>query len=145
MTRIGGSSTGPMIHWFDEAQNRLEELESLRANWDSYGGLPITRRSIESVRKYLTRLAADTPRALGIPTAQGGVSLEWITDQDHVDSFRWLRAPENLSIEFTPEGAIEVDEEDVADLSEDSPVYRAAVLARAVSQESTTQMEKAPD
>ena len=80
-----------------------------------------------------------------IPTAQGGVSLEWITDQDHVDSFRWLRAPENLSIEFTPEGAIEVDEEDVADLSEGSAVYRAAVLARAVSRESTTQIAVPPD
>ena len=138
MTKIDGSSTGPMIHWFDEAENRLEEFKGLCKGWDSYSGLPITRRSIESTRNYLTRLAADTPRALLIPTAQGGVSLEWITDQDPIDSFRWLKDPENLSIEFTPEGAIEVDGQDVADLSEASPVYRAAVLARAVSQESTT-------
>ena len=138
MTNIDGSSTGPMIYWFDEAENRLEEFKRLCKGWDSYSGLPITRRSIESTRNYLTRLAADTPRALLVPTAQGGVSLEWITDQDPIDSFRWLKDPENLSIEFTPEGAIEVDEQDVADLSEASPVYRAAVLARAVSQESTT-------
>ena len=138
MTNIDGSSTGPMIHWFDEAENRLEEFKRLCKGWDSYSGLPITRRSIESTRNYLTRLAADTPRALLVPTAQGGVSLEWITDQDPVDSFRWLKDPESISIEFTPEGAIEVDEQDVADLSEASPVYRAAVLARAVSQKSTT-------
>jgi hypothetical protein len=145
MTKSGGNSAGPMVSWFDEAQNCLEKFQGLREDWDSYGGLPITPRSIESARKYLTRLAADTPRALVITTAQGGVSLEWITDQDHVDSFRWLRAPENLSIEFTPEGAIEVDEEDVADLSEGSAVYRAAVLARAVSRESTTQIAVPPD
>jgi hypothetical protein len=138
MRRIGGSSTGPMVLWLDEAQSRLDEFKGFRQNWDSYGGLPITPRSIESVRKYLTRLAADTPQALVIPTSQGGVSLEWITDQDHVDSFRWLRDPENLSIEFTPEGDIEVDEEDVADLPKGSPVYRAAALARALSQESAT-------
>ena len=130
MTRIDGSPIGPMVPWLDEAQRRLEELKGFRQNWDSYGGLPITLRSIESVRKYLTRLAADTPQALVIPTSQGGVSLEWITDQDHVDSFRWLRDPEHLSIEFTPEGDIEVDEEDVADLPKGFPVYLAAVLAR---------------
>ena len=138
MTRIGGSPPGPMVPWLDEAQKRLEELKGFREDWDSYGGLPITPRSIESVRKYLTHLAADTPRALVIPTSQGGASLEWITDQDHVDSFRWLRDPEHLSIEFTPEGDIEVDEEDVADLPKGSPVYRAAALARTLSQESAT-------
>ena len=138
MKKIGGIFTGPMVSWFDEAEKRLEELKGFREDWDSYGGLPITPRSTESVRKYLTRLAADTPRALVVPTSQGGVSLEWITDQDHVDSFRWLRDPENLSIEFTPEGDIEVDEEDVADLPKGSPVYRAATLARTLSQESAT-------
>ncbi len=138
MKKIGGTFTGPMVPWLDEAQRRLEELKGFRQDWDSYGGLPITPRSIESVRKYLTHLAADTPRALMVPTSQGGVSLEWITDQDHVDSFRWLRDPENLSIEFTPEGEIEVDEEDVADLPKGSPVYRAAALARTLSQESAT-------
>ncbi len=138
MKKIGGTFTGPMVPWLDEAQRRLEELKGFRQDWDSYGGLPITPRSIESVRKYLTHLAADTPRALVVPTSQGGVSLEWNTDQDHVDSFKWLRDPENLSIEFTPEGGIEVDEKDVADLPKGSPVYRAAALARTLSQESAT-------
>ena len=46
MTNFGGSSTGPMIHWFDEAENRLEEFKGLREGWDSYSGPPITRRSI---------------------------------------------------------------------------------------------------
>ena len=130
MKKIGGTFTGPMVSWFDEAEKRLEKFKGLRQDWDSYGGLPITPRCIESVRKSLIHLAADTPRALVIPTSQGSASLEWITDQDHVDSFRWLRDLENLSIEFTPEGDIEVDEEDVADLPKGSPVYRAAVLAR---------------
>jgi hypothetical protein len=138
MTKVGGSSPGPMVSWFDEAEKRLEEFKGIHEDWDSYGGLPITPRSIESARAYLTRLAADTPRALVIPTSQGGVTLEWITDRDPVDPLRWVREPENLSIEVTPEGAIEVDEEDVADLSKDSPVYRAAVLARRLNQESTT-------
>ena len=84
MTRIGGSPPGPMVPWLDEAQKRLEELKGFREDWDSYGGLPITPRSIESVRKYLTHLAADTPRALVIPTSQGGASLEWITDQARI-------------------------------------------------------------
>ena len=48
MTNIGGSSTGPMIHWFDEAANRLEEFKGLREGWDSYSGLPITRRSMRT-------------------------------------------------------------------------------------------------
>ena len=82
----------------------------------------------------MTRLAADTPRALLIPTAQGGVSLEWITDQDHVDAFSWRKDPENLSIEFTPEGAIEVDEELVAQCCASARPASVERVAGSVSQ-----------
>jgi hypothetical protein len=56
----------------------LNALVGLPQDWDSYGGLPPTRESLEyawSVGSLLMERGAPTPQVF--PTPAGGVQLEW--------------------------------------------------------------------
>ena len=130
-----------MGSWFEETQTRLEGFKELRNNWDAHGGSPITPRSIESTREFLTRLDPDTPRADVVPTSQGGVALSWAVLRGGSEVPLEPEADialEALSVEFEPEGHCVVDEIDAAELPKGAPLYRAAALARAFVVKSPT-------
>ena len=67
-----------------EMNQALKEIESLPANWDSYGAPPITKAAIKAARNLLNALV-DTQPDLGdavrpysvVPLASGGVQLTW--------------------------------------------------------------------
>lgn len=62
----------------EAAVQRIQELQQLRPNWDSYGGLPIRREAIENALTILIAvLAKGVPLPAIVPTSSGGVQLEW--------------------------------------------------------------------
>lgn len=48
---------------------RLESFSTLRDNWDSYGGKPISRQAIDTAKRIVDGIHA-------VPTPHGGVQLE---------------------------------------------------------------------
>lgn len=55
------------------AVQALESLRDLKPNWNGEGALPICPDCIEQARRFLYII----PHAQVVPTAHGGVQLEW--------------------------------------------------------------------
>ena len=76
----------------------LEELTGLFAlpeNWDSYGAQPIRRDVIEYAAEWIpSLLQSGTPKPAVIPTAQGGVQLEW--HRKGVDVEIYIESPDTI-------------------------------------------------
>jgi hypothetical protein len=65
----------PVLESFIE---RLTELRSLPANWDSYGSLLINHKAaVNSVRLFCQIMYDETPAPQVVPTNSGNVQLEW--------------------------------------------------------------------
>lgn len=61
---------------FDQASDRLRELEALRPNWDSYGAAPPVPASLDSCRNVLRQLrsVALVPATI-VASAEGGAAV----------------------------------------------------------------------
>jgi hypothetical protein len=75
----GVAATAPVLP--DATRERLGELGKLEADWDSYGALPVSDRSLGAASELVGRLVARARNA-GVPheimpIADGGVALEW--------------------------------------------------------------------
>ncbi len=70
---------------------RIDELRSLKPNWDLEGAAAPDERLIDDVKQFCQR-SVSYPVPEANPTCDGGVQLEW-----HIDS-------RTLEIEFGPEG-----------------------------------------
>ena len=73
------SQRGPAV--LRPALKRLAELEALEHDWDSYGGLPPSARSLGMAQSIMVRMAKRF-RERGVPAevmpiADGGIQLEW--------------------------------------------------------------------
>ena len=56
----------------------FQHLRGLKYNWDSYGGRPVTERSIQYAKIFLTKYKPEwIPSPQVFPTSIGGVNLEW--------------------------------------------------------------------
>lgn len=79
-TRVQVSVSDSPPPWLEPVVDRLTELLGLPADWNSYGALPITEdkanRALDVLDKAMTR---DTPPPQIVPTASGGIQLEWHT------------------------------------------------------------------
>lgn len=53
-----------------DLNKRLDVLASLKENWDSYGGSPITEKALRIARLMLTAPTI-------VPMSCGGIQLEW--------------------------------------------------------------------
>jgi hypothetical protein len=65
---------------------RLDELSALSDDWDSYGGLPPTARSIGAASRLIveaTTHAGETPSAV-MPFPNGGLQVIWERGQDEL-------------------------------------------------------------
>jgi hypothetical protein len=65
--------------------NRLNELVSLPANWDSYGGQPVTVTAAVAALRLLVDVHWPGRLPSVAPTASGGVQLEWGDGDDGVE------------------------------------------------------------
>jgi hypothetical protein len=75
---------------YQRAFREVEQLDSLTDGWDSYEGRAITKEAMTAATRALIALRDHAPSI--VPTAQGGVQLEW-----HV-------ARVDMEIEFGPDG-----------------------------------------
>jgi hypothetical protein len=81
--------------WLYPVLHRLQHLAKLDENWDSYGGLPPTDKSIFvtlAVLAHVLRYESGAPMIF--PLAEGGVQVEW------------HRGGEELEIRAAADGAI---------------------------------------
>ena len=77
------------------AWDTLKQLADLKADWDSYDGLPISPTAIRRAEHLLTHLVSEgTPLPQVFPTSRGGVQFEWKNSS-------W-------EVEIAPDGSIEV-------------------------------------
>jgi hypothetical protein len=65
--------------------NKLSELVNLPANWDSYGGRPVTVKAAVAALRLLVDLQWPGPLPSVAPTAPGGVQFEWGGDDEGVE------------------------------------------------------------
>jgi hypothetical protein len=82
--------------WVSDVFSALTELESLTANWDSYGSPPPQAPALRTARRFLARVpVVGIPAPRVSPVAGGGIGFHWrVVDRD-------------LEIEFFPNGGAE--------------------------------------
>lgn len=91
--------------WFQNAQDKLQQLRSLEDNWDSYGARPVKEESIAMAAAYiatLARVVSISEPAVGA-SPDGNVTICW-------DGGKW-----SLDAEIDARGIIAyvyLDEED---------------------------------
>lgn len=92
-----GSATLLRPRWVQPTVENLLATLELEPNWDSYGGPPVEKKSIEgAISLLLATMNEDSPPPAVVPTSAGGVQLEW--HQGGVD----------LEIEVRPTGSAHV-------------------------------------
>jgi hypothetical protein len=66
--------------WFFPTLNALAKVLALPSNWDSYGGRSTDFRAFSGALHTLDRvMGKDTTVPTVVPTAEGGIQLEWHT------------------------------------------------------------------
>jgi hypothetical protein len=64
--------------WVEVVTTRFVELLALRDNWNSHGACAISRSNILAAGRFLAAvMEPSTPAPIMVPTAGGGVQLEW--------------------------------------------------------------------
>lgn len=77
-----------------EIRGRLDQLRRLPENWDSYGGVPPSRRALREAESFARSFDRPfLPVAQIVPSNDGGVQLEW-----HCGGW-------DVEIEITPDAA----------------------------------------
>jgi len=56
------------------SKSRLEEIASLKEDWDSYGARPLSEKTIELARHFIEQWQKDP---IITPLSSGGLWLEW--------------------------------------------------------------------
>ena len=108
----------PAAPWLREAIAEIQELTSLRADWDTYAASPIQATSAtEAVLFLVDNAHADIAMPAVVPLRNGGVQLEW------------HRGGLDLEVSFSNEGSL-VYFEDGAETVE-APSSEASDLIRA--------------
>ena len=95
--------------WLDERLQKIELLNGLEPNWDSYGASPVSRISIQVAKAALRELC----RVVGVqaPTVSA-------TPDGHV-SLSWSLEHSSLDVDFTSNGRIEIAYLDECDACND--------------------------
>lgn len=68
----------PVGPWLEPVAARLARLMSLPINWDGHGAGPVSPTNVLAAGRFLaTVMTPSTPAPTIVPTAAGGVQLEW--------------------------------------------------------------------
>lgn len=85
--------------WIVPLLRKVCELGSLPMNWNSYGARPIHPEvAVEAVTFLLNYLSADDPFPSVVPTARGGILLEW--HEGGIDLEVDIRSPSWIHVAF---------------------------------------------
>lgn len=69
--------------WIPEVRTRLQELTTLKSNWDSYGSSQIDGEVAQGAFELLQHVMEDdSPIPWIVPTSTGGVQIEWNVNDD---------------------------------------------------------------
>ena len=91
------ASTLPLPMWWERLSHRAEELLHLPAGWDSYQASAVSPVAVEAMFRFLGRfMADDLPTPQLIPTADGGINVEWHLGEDG-----------DIEVEFYDDGGLE--------------------------------------
>ena len=63
--------------WFRETLKRLLRLMALRDNWNGYGERAVHEGAVKRAMNVLKEVGVEGPPPDVVPTADGGVQLEW--------------------------------------------------------------------
>jgi hypothetical protein len=75
---VPSTGTAPPGGWIEPVLNGLNGLLSLRSNWDTHGAVQIDpRHAAEALQFLYGTMRASTPVPAMVPTANGGIQLEW--------------------------------------------------------------------
>jgi hypothetical protein len=78
--RAEATLSEPRPAWLDAVARKCASFVDLENNWDSYGGRPVHESVAQATSELLLRLArASSPAPTVVPTARGGIQLEWHT------------------------------------------------------------------
>lgn len=70
-------------HWVPVIRKRLNELNALAPNWDSYGGVPLGVEAARGAFELLQLVMEDdSPIPWIVPTSGGGLQIEWNVSDD---------------------------------------------------------------
>ncbi|MCC6809529.1 MAG: hypothetical protein IT381_19020 [Deltaproteobacteria bacterium] len=70
--------TGEAPQWFVAMLEDIQKALVLRANWDGYGAIAVTKEAARSIIMLAANLMRpNTPRPSVVPTNRGGLQLEW--------------------------------------------------------------------
>jgi len=68
----------PIPQWSHGLLMKISELGELEEGWDSYGARPVDPRCAAATAEFvLNLLDGNTPKPAIVPTARGGIQLEW--------------------------------------------------------------------
>ena len=85
--------------WMNDARAKLDELGSLKADWNSYGARPISKFARNAALQLLQEISLpSTPRPAIVPTSEGSVQLEWHTKG--IDLEVCVLSPTRISVLF---------------------------------------------
>jgi hypothetical protein len=66
--------------WLEVVARTCASFVKLEPNWDSYGGRPVHESVAQAASDLLLQLSrASSPAPIAVPTARGGIQLEWHT------------------------------------------------------------------
>ncbi len=63
--------------WLRPAFERMLEFLSLEENWNGYGERPVQEDAVERAVNVLNKICPNGPSPVVVPTAEGGLQLEW--------------------------------------------------------------------
>lgn len=82
----------PLPSWLDATLQRIADVLTLPANWDSYGGKAIAQSVVDRTLEVLDSLMSPTTRSPSVvPLSEGGLQLEWHLNPHH---FEVILSPE---------------------------------------------------
>jgi hypothetical protein len=72
--------------WTEAIVKQLEKIVRLQSNWDGYGAEPIPYATTVFCLSVVERLSRnDTPPPALVPSADGGIQLEWHNGDMHIE------------------------------------------------------------
>ena len=67
--------------WVPPVIERINEFGALAPNWDTYGGVPVSKANARHALDFLARvMGPDTPLPWIAPLGKGGLQLDWAGD-----------------------------------------------------------------